>query len=148
MRSTSALIGMIAVFVIGCSDDPSGPQVAQIAGTWTYNASNIVGGGISCNISGVTLILTQSASTFSGTTTGGHFSCSAPGVPTQSTNLGNDVIANGTINGNAVVFDIATSDIHHTGSISGNSISGVVVFRLESGNSTTTLTGQFSAVKM
>jgi hypothetical protein len=142
------VVGLLALTAAACSGDASGPQIPQLSGQWTYNASNITGGGISCNMFGVSFNLTQSGTTFTGTTLGGSVSCSAPGAGTFNESLGNDVIANGTINGNAITFDIGTPDIHHTGSISGSSMSGVVVFKLNDGQTTTTLTGNFSAVKM
>src|SRR5262245_39257310 len=68
-----------------------------------------------CASSSVTMNLTQSGTTFSGTTPGGTFQCSAPGIAPIIADLDRDVIANGQINGNSVTFDISTSDIHNTG---------------------------------
>jgi hypothetical protein len=148
MKRNFSLLALCVVALTACSDsDSTGPETASLNGRWTYNASNISGGGMSCNITGVSFTLTQSGNTFTGTTLGGAISCSAPGVPTFSDNLGNDVIANGTINGTSVTFDIGTPDIHHTGAVSGSSMNGVVVIRISTGASTITLSGNFSAVK-
>jgi hypothetical protein len=84
--------------------------------------------------------------TFTGSTIGGTITCSGGGG-TFSDNLGGDVVANGQINGNAVQFDIGTQDIHNVGSMSGNSISGIVTVLVAVSGTTFVLNGNFSAVK-
>ena len=140
----SAAVLAVIPFLVSCSDATS-PK-ANLSGQWTYNISNASGSGISCNVTGVTLSLTQSGSTFTGTTSGGLISCSGPGG-TASEGLGGDVVANGQVNGNAVQFDISTQDIHNSGTLSGNSISGTVTLRFASGGVTFVLNGNFTAVR-
>src|SRR5262245_39749722 len=142
---------MVVVSVAACGDsDPSGPQNANVGGAWTYNATNLAGSvsGVTfaCNVTGSTISLTQSGTTFSGTITGGTLSCSAPGFST-SNNLSTGAVANGTVNGNAIAFDIDSPDWHHTGTLSGASISGQVLIRLIVSGTTVVLNGNFTAVK-
>jgi len=47
--------------------------------------------------------------------------------------LGGDVIANGQVSGNAVQFDIGTSDLDNAGTLSGNSMSGTLTLRIATG---------------
>ncbi|MGH7470847.1 MAG: hypothetical protein ACRENP_23110 [Longimicrobiales bacterium] len=136
----------LTMLLSGCSDSATDVDTT-ISGRWSYNASNIVAGSINCSITGVTINLTQSGSTFSGTTLGGTFRCSAPGVAPIVEDLGSDVIANGQINGNSVTFDISTPDIHNTGTRSGNSISGQITIRLVLSTGVVNLVGSFSAVR-
>lgn len=143
MRARPFLIS--ALLIAACKSDSTAPKT-DISGHWSYSASNVAGSGISCNISGVSATITETGSTFTGSTSGGTITCSGPGG-TASQAIGNDVIANGTINGASVQFDIGTSDIHNAGTLSGNSISGTVTIKVNSGGSTYTLTGNFSAVK-
>jgi hypothetical protein len=138
------LIGLL-VIAVGCGGDSTGPR-ADISGRWTYNATNVAGSGVSCNISSVSMTLAQSGSTFTGAVASGLVTCSASGS-SFSDNLGNDVVANGQINGNAVQFDIGTSDVHNTGTVSGNSMSGTISLRVNTGSTTVVLTGNFAAVK-
>lgn len=136
---------LAAALVVACGGDATGPA-PSVTGQWSYTATNISGSGITCNISGVSLSLTQSGSTFTGSTTGGDAACSGPGGSFDDA-LGGDVIANGQMTGNAVQFDIGTQDVHNAGTLSGNSMSGTVTFRIATGTSTIILTGNFSAVR-
>lgn len=95
--------------LVGCGDSPSEPRTPNLSGRWTYSATNISGGGGSCDVAGVTLNLTQSGTTFSGSATGGVLTCRAGGE-SVSVNLTSAVVANGSINGNQIVFDIDTPD--------------------------------------
>ncbi|HEY8468350.1 MAG TPA: hypothetical protein VIL18_01845 [Longimicrobiales bacterium] len=136
------------LLLAGCSDSPSEPRRPNLTGQWAYSATNISGGGVSCDVVGVTLNLTQSGSTFSGSATGGVLTCRAGGE-SVSVNLTSAVVANGSINGNQVVFDIDTSDWRNTGTLSGNSMSGVVNVRIDMGApiGVILLSGNFSAVR-
>jgi hypothetical protein len=130
---------------VACGGDATSPA-PNVTGQWSYTATNISGSGITCNISGVSLSLSQSGSNFTGSTTGGDASCSGPGGSFDDA-LGGDIVANGKVIGNTVQFDIGTQDVHNVGTISGNSMSGTVTFRIATGTSTINLTGNFSAVR-
>lgn len=138
-----------AVTLSAChGSNATGPAAPSVTGNWTYSASNVSGSGLACDISGVAMGLQQSGNTFTGSLTGGTLSCTASGQ-TSTQSLGSDVVANGTIVGNTVAFDIGTSDIHDAGTISGNSMSGTVTIRLDLGAPTgvITLSGNFAAVR-
>jgi len=134
-----------AAFIVACGGDATSPA-PNVTGQWSYSATNISGSGVTCNISGVSLTLTQSGSTFTGSTAGGNVSCSGPGGVLDEA-LGGDVVANGQVTGNAVQFDIGTQDIHNVGTLSGNSMSGTITLRVDTGTTTIILTGNFSAVR-
>ena len=145
IRSFVPFASLVVIPVLSSCSDATSPK-ANISGQWTYNISNAAGSGLSCNLTGITLSLTQTGSTFTGTTTGGLISCSGPGGSASDV-LGNDVVANGHIDGNAVQFDISTQDIHNTGTLSGNSMSGSVTIRVVSSGVTFVLNGNFTAVR-
>ena len=131
----------------GGADSPAGPVNANVSGGWTYSATNLTGGGATCNASGVVLTINQSGSTFTGSYSGGTITCSAPGVPTESGDFGTGTVANGTIAINSVAFNFDTSDWANTGTVSGNSMSGTAVVRVSTGQSTYILTGNFGATR-
>lgn len=88
----------------------------------------------------------QSGSMFTGSTTGGSVTCSAGGATSGGT-LGSRIIVNGEIAGTDVDFDFDGPDWHHTGSISGNSMTGqaTAIFELSSGS--VVLRGSWSAAR-
>ena len=145
------LLLLIPVF-LACGGDDSdimGPSIPSVAGSWTYNATNMTGSGVSCSVSGTSLVLTQSSGTFTGSYSGGTISCSGPGG-TANVPLGSGTVANGSVtSAGAVSFDFDTQDWRNTGTLSGNSISGTVVVRLDLGAPTgvVTLSGNFSAAR-
>jgi len=145
-RIHAALLTTLIAVVAGCGGESTAPS-ANVTGQWSYEASNVSGGGVSCDIAGTTLTLTQSGSTFSGTASGGGTVSCSGGGSTFSQTLGSDVVANGQISGNSVQFDIGTADFHNSGTLSGNSISGLVTLRLSNGTTTSVLTGNFTSVR-
>jgi hypothetical protein len=141
MRRFGILI--LAATVSACSDS-TGPKNANVSGSWTYNVSNLSGGGLTCNGSGSTVTLSQTGATFTGSYSGGILSCGVAG----SVNIGSGVVANGTVSNNAVTFNFDTQDWANTGSVSGNSIAGTTTVRLVvTGGQTVVLSGNFSMVK-
>jgi hypothetical protein len=140
------LVLTLAAAIVGCGSDSTTAPDISLSGRWTYSATNLTGSGIVCNVSGVIMNLTQNGTTITGTVSSGTVTCTGPGG-TDTENLGNDVIANGQINGTAVQFDIGTSDVHNVGTLNGNSISGAVTLRIAAGTTIIILSGNFSAVK-
>ena len=144
MRGARAFVVWLAVIVGACSGGgPSGPeeQDANIGGTWTYAATNLASGGFTCNAS-LTLSLTQSSGTFHGSYFG-TLTCFGGGD--QITEPVQGQVTGGTVNGNGIAFNIDTSDFHHTGSVSGGSMSGTATMRLVLEGEQFTLTGPWSA---
>lgn len=146
IRSFIPILAAAALPLISaCGGDATSPE-NTLSGRWTYSVTGASGSGISCDISRVSMNLSQSGSTLTGTTSGGLVTCSGGGK-SISVDVGSDIIANGHINGNSVQFDIGTEGIHNVGMFSGNSISGTVTIRLDESDTTLLLTGSFSAVR-
>ena len=138
----------VAAFLGACGgDDSTGPSQASIAGAWTLSATNVSGQGVSCNLNNTPVTINQSGSTFTGTYGPGTVTCLAGAesvsFPVQGT------VVNGTLNGNSVQFDLDTQDIHHVGTLSGNSMSGTVQWTIDFGGDigVVTLSGNWSAAK-
>ena len=69
------------ILCIGCADDSTGPaRMPDLNGQWTYSATNVRApgdsGGVTCNVSGLTLSITQAGDLLSGTYSGGTVRCS------------------------------------------------------------------------
>lgn len=132
----------VLVFLAACGSDSSGPSndVVNVAGSWTGNWANLQGSGLSCNVSGVQMVVNQSGSTFTGTYSNGQITCNGTsGGGTAGT------IVNGTISGNTVAFDLDNQAAHQTGTISGNSMSGTAIWTLSVSGTTYTINGTWSA---
>ncbi|MGH7472130.1 MAG: hypothetical protein ACRENP_29620 [Longimicrobiales bacterium] len=127
-------------FVSGVTSESS-----NVSGSWSYSASDVAGGGLSCNITGVTINLTQTQSTFSGTVIGGHLRCLQSTTVVIDNPLANDVIANGRVTGSSVSFDIGTPDVHHSGTMNGNSITGQLTIRADTTG--VPLTGRYTMAR-
>ncbi len=131
--------------------EPSGPSNANVSGSWNYSAPNVSGlpSSPTCNISGVIMTLSQSGTSITGNYSGGRAFCSAPGVGTMLDETVQGAVASGTVSGNNVAFDFHTAGWRNTGTASGNSISGTVVFVLnhDASGGDYTLTGSFTATK-
>ena len=137
---------LVLSLAAGCGSDSTAPQL-NLTGSWTYSASNLSVIGVTCAITGVSMTLTATGNTFTGSVApGGVLTCTSPaGADTAS--LGGDVIINGAVNGNSISFDIGTPDFHNAGTLSGNSMSGTVTVHDVENGVPLTLTGTFSAVK-
>ncbi len=152
MRRTweAAAALVTGLFVSACGENAflTGVQseVGDVTGSWTYHARGVAGGGLSCDITGVTINLTQTNSTFTGTVVGGYLKCIQGGQIVIDDPLADDVIANGRISGATVSFDIGAPDVHHSGAIAGNSMTGQITIRADSGTAAT-LTGPYSMVR-
>jgi hypothetical protein len=149
LRTLTVPLGMALVLgVSACGgDDATGPSNADVAGAWTFNASNLSGSGVSCNLSSTPLTLTSSGTTFSGSYGPGTFTCVAGGQSVGGQIQG--TIVNGTIDGNAVAFDLDTQDFHQTGTVGGSSMSGTARWTFDLGGSTgvVVLNGNWAAAR-
>ncbi|MFV1988835.1 MAG: hypothetical protein ACC682_16305 [Gemmatimonadota bacterium] len=139
----------------GCGDSatgPDGPSNAppSVAGSWTYAATNMTGSlsGVTvvCNFRNVPIMLTQSGTSFSGTTNGGSFTCAVGGVSDGGT-FGSRIVVNGRLDGSTVQFDFDSPDWHHSGSITGNSMTGSATAIFELSTGAVVLRGNWSAVR-
>jgi hypothetical protein len=148
MRMFTASALLLATFgLVACGGDSTGPSDANVGGAWTFTASNMSGAGVSCNLSSAPLSLTQTGTTFSGTYGAATLSCSAGAQSTSGMIQG--VVVNGSVDGNAVEFDLDTQDFHHTGSVSGSSMSGTARWTFDFGGSigVVVLNGNWAAAK-
>ncbi|MGE0353182.1 MAG: hypothetical protein AB7Q69_08075 [Gemmatimonadales bacterium] len=138
------------VFVFaGCGGDGAGPNpTVNVAGTWDLSISSLSGAGISCTLTGMVVVITQAGTTFSGSYNGGTMQCYGPGGSTGGP-IGSGTVVNGKLSGSEVQFDLDTQDIHQTGSIGGNSMSGTTTWRLDLGAPTgvIVLSGNWSAAR-
>lgn len=146
MRSLALTILALAALT-GCGGDSTGPSDASVAGAWTLTLSNLSGQGVSCNLSSTPLTITQSGTTFSGSYGPGAFRCSAGSESTSGQIQG--IVVNGTIDGNAVAFDMDTQDFHQAGSVAGTSMSGTARWTFDLGGSIgiVVLNGNWAAAK-
>ena len=127
---------LVLLWRAGCGGDAAGPEIPtypNVAGTWTYNASNLSGAGGSCNVTGLILTISQSGGTFSGSYSGGNTSCvigaqNYPAGPSSGTIVSGTVTEGGTIS-----FDFDTADWRNSGTIVGSSASGTATVRLDLG---------------
>jgi hypothetical protein len=141
------VLSAFAVFLGACGGDSTGPSQANVAGSWTFSASNVSGQGLSCSTSPTPMTINQSGTTFTGTYGPGTLTCVA-GTQSGSTPV-QGTIVNGTISGNSVQFDLDTQDAHATGAVNGNSMSGTLRWVIDLGGSVgvVTLNGNWSAAK-
>jgi hypothetical protein len=147
MRFLSSALAFLVVGACG-GDDGTGPGSTNLTGTWSASVSNMTSTGVSCSSTSPTqLTLTQTGATFSGSYDGGAVSCSTPGG-TLSSPVGSGLVANGQVNGNSVSFDLDTPELHHTGTVSGTSMSGTAQWQVDyEGLGTVTLNGNWEATK-
>ena len=131
-RVPTVLVATVILASLACGGDSSGPEAVTVTGSWNASITNLSGGGASCNFSNVRADLQQTGNTFVGTYSGGTVSCSGQGG-TFSDLLDPGSVINGTVNGNAVAFDIDTPDFHLVGTINGGSMAGTARLVLDFG---------------
>lgn len=101
------LIAFAPFALLGCGGDvPTDVNAVPIEGTWSFEAE-MSGGGQSCSQTATTLAMQRTGSTFSGTITGGVWSCT-DGINTIDIDL-NDAtlnVRNGGIDGRSISFEV------------------------------------------
>ncbi len=127
-----SLIGGLTLFACGGEQPQTAPpEIPSIAGTWTFNASNLSGGGFSCDALAYRLSVNQSGTTFTGSYSGGTIRCTGDGKTVEAGPL-TGTIVNGTVTeSGSVSFDLDTQDFHQTGTVSGDSMSGTATWRFD-----------------
>jgi hypothetical protein len=141
--------GVLTAFVIaGCDKSGTEPTIRDVSGIWEYSASNVSGAGVSCSVTGTLLYIDQTEGLFTGSYDGGTFWCSGPGGTFSQTIVGG-IVVNGIVDGPSVRFDFDDSSYRHTGTVTGNAMSGSVVLNVDLGSPSgvVTLTGEFVAVR-
>jgi hypothetical protein len=95
-----------------------------------------------------TLTLTQAGKTVGGTFSGGEIDCTQPSGSLEIS-LETGTVANGTVNGNAIAFDLTSAPgaipIHLSGTVAGDAMSGAISFHDGAHNSA--LDGVWTAEK-
>lgn len=150
MRRSIRIVGIVALssFIGACGGDATGPQLADVTGTWALTLSNLSGSGVACSATGVTANLTQSGSTFTGSYSGGTITCMAAGQTASQPMATGDII-NGKVDGNQVTFDVDTTDAPFTGTVDGNAMTGTGTVTYDAGAplGVIVLTGNWEAAK-
>jgi hypothetical protein len=128
-------------------DSPSEPSDADIDGPWRISYSNLSGSGLTCGTPvAANLDLNQNGGAFTGSYGPLTLRCTDGNTSAEASFEG--VVANGTVDVNAVSFDLDTQDFHQTGTVSGTSMSGTARWVVDIGGGTTvTLNGNWSAVR-
>jgi hypothetical protein len=139
---------VLAVLVAACSGDSkpsagrSTPTFANVAGTWNVNWSNLNTRGVSCLAIGGHMTLSQSGATFSGVYGGALLQCNGVVV-----GLASGPVVNGSVGGSSIAFEMDTPDLHQSGAISRNSMSGSAVWRVGVSGQVVTLAGNWAAMR-
>jgi hypothetical protein len=148
----------IASFTLGlvlsaCGDDDlTGPGNQDVVGQWSYVITDAVGGGFTCDVTGITLTFTRSGETMEGTILAvgtDNLICVGSGG-TQSTDFNGEGELEGvTVNGNIVAFTIPSlhGDWDSTGTLNGDSMDGNVTIRQRFGETTVVLNGTWEAIR-
>ncbi|HKW41075.1 MAG TPA: hypothetical protein VJN39_07495 [Gemmatimonadales bacterium] len=119
--------------------DKQGPKLADVSGTWNATWSNMSGGGHSCSLT-LTLTLTQQGSALTGSYGNAMVGCDG-----QNAGPVSGIVANGTVNGDQVSFDLDSQALHQTGTVSAASMYGNATWTLSDGTTTIRLTGNWAA---
>ena len=147
-RSVGATVVILSVSaLLGCAE-MTGPS-ADLTGSWLYTATNMAGSnGLTCDLYGTTMTLSQNGSVFSGSYLGGNLRCTGDGgfvyapqtIPSGS-------IVGGTLSGSQVDFNFDTPDFSNDGRVRGASMEGTATMTLMSGSERLVLRGHFGAVR-
>lgn len=145
MKLAYLFLSALTVAATGCGKS-TGPK-ASITGTWSLSATNLVGGALSCDVSGAVLDLTQSHSTFTGTYSNVILNCTANGTSLSEGPYSGPVV-DGQISKSSVSFDLKNSMTQLTGTPSDDdSMAGTVVLTTDFGSpyGVVTLNGSWAA---
>ena len=138
MRRVWLLLGTLT---LGSCNNAAAP-IANLAGLWSYSAPNLQDGSVSCDLTGVTLILEQTGASFTGTYNGGVLTC---GTGADSGFIGE--VVNGTVAGAQVTFEFDNSNWQNSGRLTGTSMTGQAVWIVGIGSTVYHLSGTWTATK-
>jgi hypothetical protein len=80
MRTRVVLGGVAVALVAGACRSASTSPTTNVTGSWSLNGT-LTSGADTITIAGVTMTLVQTGSAFSGSYSGGHFTCVQSGSP-------------------------------------------------------------------
>lgn len=146
-----AMLATVLIITACGDDDPTGPGNQDIVGEWSYVFTDVVGGGFTCSVTGITLTFTRSGDTVEGTIVAvgtDNLTCVGSGGTQSSDFTGEGELEDLTVNGSNVAFTIPTfhGDWDSTGTLNGNSMAGDAVIPLDFG-STIVLNGPWQATR-
>lgn len=143
-RTVLALVACGALIACGSDTAPVSPD---LNGTWTLSMSNLTGPGVTCTASGTTLDLTTSRGTFSGTYSGGEYTCT-DGCQSVTIEVGSGQIVDGGIVRDTVAFDFGSTANTFNGQLTDGAMSGTVTITVQpSVGAPVTLSGNWSATR-
>ena len=150
MSTNRRAVGALVIALAACTggDGATGPRNLTVDGGWNGSATNVSGSGVTCTLGGLALSLSQTDTTFAGNYTIATLSCTGPGGTAGGGPFAG-IVVNGTIKNGHVTFDLDTSELHFTGSLNNNAMSGTTVWTLDLGPPTgvVVLTGSWSAAR-
>jgi len=125
------IFAALACIPVACSGDNTAPQATGVVGQWIYHVGRLSDGGqVSCSMTlEDTLSLGRSAGKVQGRYFGGAIRCSGGDV--ESITMVTGAVVNGTVgpmvNGaQDVSFDFDGSSWHHSGTLTGDRMSGTL----------------------
>ena len=145
MSNAARVIGLLVVCgLAACGDSTGIDDIPDISGNWTFNL-NFSGGGLSCTYAPSAVTISQTGGTFTGRIEIPDATCTFEGGDPYSLGDWGANIVNGTVNAaRAVSFQWGSSDTaYHTGTVSGNSMSGSVT----SGSGSEAVSGTWTATR-
>ncbi len=155
------LILALALPLVACGDDSTGPSNVEIEGSWRFTFDNItgeslLGEAVSCDTESIEFAMTQTGTTFSGVQVGNVIlTCTADGALLVEGLVAGLTIVNGQVSGSAVTFGFATVTFdvgllsgQHIATVSGTSMGGTAQWIVTAENLTLLLTGELTAVRL
>lgn len=140
------LVLLCAAALAACDDFEVG--LPEVDGEWVYAARNLSGNGLTCQVTGLTLLLDEDDdSRFGGTASDGTLACTQDSV-TVISELGLLPVISGRANGSRIQFDIGDVDWDNQGTYDGRSISGTTTLRLGAPFTAQQVTGTFGAARV
>ncbi len=141
------LITILALLVLTACGGESMAPAPDVNGSWSYTVENLTGPvlqGGSCSFTGITLNLTQSDQSFSGSHTSGTETCT---VNSQTHTLVIDAgsISDGTLNDGQVTFTLGA--VHNSGSLTTSTMAGAVTGTATVDGTTGPISGIWTAVR-
>lgn len=124
-RSCACVAGLWTIAAVSAScHNESIPftKQAEVSGHWAITANDVSGGGLTCNVAGLTVALIQTDTTFTGTVLAGTITC-VQGIftGTRPADIGS------TVSGTVVTRDIAINDTAIGASLTGTVDNGDMV---------------------
>lgn len=148
--SVALLVGMIARASGDRAAEAADLVAPRVAGTWSYEAMRLTGtlsgAAVECSVFGLTMTLTQSASTFAGSAAGGTMTCRAAGQRVVDS-IGTVIVAHGMIDGSRVAFDLGSPDWRSAGALSVDRMSGSLPLTVRLADQDVVLHGAWSATR-